>query len=273
MTISDKLCYSTIRIECQLKSGETSTGTGFFFNFLENISQSTYVPVIITNKHVIENSILGKLIFTKSDEKGNPLDTDHYIINITSFEGVWRKHPDNDVDLCAMPIAYCIDEAYKKGIKLFYLPFDKSIIPTNEHKLQFSALEDILMIGYPNGIWDEINNKPLLRRGITATHPNKDYNGKKEIMIDIACFPGSSGSPVVIYNNMNFIGNNSGVLLGDKLFLLGVLYAGPYTESTGEIKIINVPTINKPISISRIMINLGFIIKSERIMELEKLFM
>ncbi len=44
------------------------------------------------------------------------------------------------------------------------------------------------MIGYPNGIWDEANNMPIIRRGITATHPNFNYNGKPEFMIDAACF-------------------------------------------------------------------------------------
>ena len=54
------------------------------------------------------------------------------------------------------------------------------------------------MIGYPIGLIDEYNNKPIVRKGITATTYNIDYNGKKEFLIDIACFPGSSGSPIFI---------------------------------------------------------------------------
>lgn len=52
------------------------------------------------------------------------------------------------------------------------------------------------MVGYPDGIWDEFNNQPIVRRGITATHPKNDFNGKGEFLIDAVCFPGSSGSPV-----------------------------------------------------------------------------
>lgn len=40
----------------------------------------------------------------------------------------------------------------------------------------------------------------------------------------------------------------------------------------GQIEIIDVPTIQKPITISRIPNNLGLIIKSERLLELEKKF-
>jgi len=57
------------------------------------------------------------------------------------------------------------------------------------------------MIGYPNGLWDHVNNLPLIRRGITASHPGVDYqiegqNGPGVTVIDMACFPDSSGSPV-----------------------------------------------------------------------------
>ncbi|MEB0261247.1 MULTISPECIES: hypothetical protein [unclassified Mucilaginibacter] len=89
-------------------------------------------------------------------------------------------------------------------------------------------LEEILMVGYPNGIWDQINNKPILRRGITATHPNFDYNGQKEVMIDTACFPGSSGSLVFIFNEHGYQDKKGNITLGSsRVYLLGVLFARP----------------------------------------------
>ena len=45
---------------------------------------------------------------------------------------------------------------------------------------------------------DEVNNKPVVRKGITATDIRLDYNGRKEFLIDAACFHGSSGSPVFL---------------------------------------------------------------------------
>ena len=69
---------------------------------------------------------------------------------------------------------------------------------------EIDAIEDIIFIGYPNGIWDSVNNMPILRKGSTATHPCLNYNGKKEFMIDAACFPGSSGSPVLIFNENGY---------------------------------------------------------------------
>mgnify|MGYP000243698911 CR=1 FL=1 len=55
-----------------------------------------------------------------------------------------------------------------------------------------------------------------------------------------------------------------------RIILLGVLYAGPQATATGEI--IMTPNIQRPIAVSHIPNNLGLVIKSERILELEKLF-
>lgn len=56
------------------------------------------------------------------------------------------------------------------------------------------------MIGYPNGLWDSVNNMPIVRRGTMATNISLNHNDKREFVIDAACFPGSSGSPVVLFN-------------------------------------------------------------------------
>ena len=50
--------------------------------------------------------------------------------------------------------------------------------------------------------------------------------------------------------------------------LLGVLYAGPQLTVTGEIKVVTVPNIQqKAMSVSHIPNNLGYIIKSDTILD------
>lgn len=273
LTPSEMLMYSTIRIECIDSNGNPSTGTGFFFSFLENQNTKTNVPVIITNKHVIDNNVSGKLLFTLSDNDGKPMDKFHHTFNITDFRNAWTYHPDPEVDLCAMPIAQIINILTSLNKRPFFIPFGKNLIPTKEQLEDLSAMEELVMVGYPNGIWDNVNNQPILRKGITATHPNKDYCGKKEFMADIASFPGSSGSPVLIFNQNGYQDKKGNIFMGgSRILLMGVLYAGPQYTTTGEIKILTIPTKQIPIPISRIPNNLGMIIKSERIMELENLF-
>ena len=273
LSASEQITYSTVRIECDYSDGTSGTGTGFFFQFLRDEATGSHVPVVITNKHVINGASKGRLIITKKDVNNQPLDTQHFQVYFDNFEAFWRKHPDANVDLCAMPIAPFLTEASKKGENLFYISLDKSLLPTASQLLDFAALEEILMVGYPNGIWDHVNNKPILRKGVTATHPNVDYCGRKEIMIDAACFPGSSGSPVFVFNEGGYRDKRGNTFMGtSRIILLGVLYAGPQHTAQGDIQIVDVPTSERPVAISRIPNNLGLIIKAERILELENLF-
>ena len=131
-------------------------------------------------------------------------------------------------------------------------------------------MEDIVMIGYPNGIWDALNNKPIFRKGITAAHPNRDYLGNKEFLIDAACFPGSSGSPVFIYNEFGYFDGMQFNLGKRRVLLLGILYAGPQHYIKGEIQVED--RAFTPVSISSIPNNLGVVIKAENLSYFEELF-
>ncbi len=269
--VSDQLTYSTIRIECELQDGNIGTGTGFFFTF--TLTDNKSVPAIVTNKHVIEGAKQGKFHFNLADENGQPLKATHTSFIINNFQAAWIPHPDDNVDLCVMPIAPLLSQAEQQGKKIFFITLDKSLILNPDEISELIAFEEVIMIGYPNGIWDSVNNMPIIRKGITATHPNLDYNGKLEFMIDAACFPGSSGSPVYLFNLGGYTTKAGGTVIGGaRIKLLGILYAGPQHTATGEIEVINVPTQQKVVAFSRIPNNLGLVIKAQRLLDFDKIF-
>src|SRR5205085_9226226 len=96
LSLSEQISYSTIRVECDFANG-SGTGTGFFFKFLDDTATGQHVPVVITNKHVIEGAIRGRLIFTKASADNKPLDTQHFPVTLDNFEALWQKHPDPTV--------------------------------------------------------------------------------------------------------------------------------------------------------------------------------
>lgn len=76
-----------------------------------------------------------------------------------------------------------------------------SDIPSKEEIVNtISRIEDITVVGYPDGIWDSYNNMPIVRKGITATSLQLDFNNEPKFLIDAAIYGGSSGSPVYIFN-------------------------------------------------------------------------
>jgi hypothetical protein len=170
-----------------------------------------------------------------------------------------------------MPIAPLLRLAEEQGKNFFFITLDKSLLPKNEDYDSMYGMDDITMIGYPNGIWDEANNFPVFRKGVTATNPKYDWNNKKEFLIDCACFPGSSGSTVLLVNMGGYF-TRSGLNLATRVKLLGILYAGPQHTATGEIEIVDVPITQRPVLISRIPNNLGIVIKSELLKDFDTVF-
>lgn len=261
--------YSTVRIECEMSDGSTGTGSGFFYEFAK--VGGVHVPAIVTNKHVVKGAKTGKFTLHLCSEAGTPVIGKHVTFQLDQFEGYWIAHPDQDVDLCAMPIASLLAEAERLGQPFFYISVDESLLPSETDLADLGSLEEILMIGYPNGISDSVNNMPIFRKGVTATHPNLNYEGKREFLIDAACFPGSSGSPVFLFNSI-WTTREGSHKMGARIKLLGILYAGPQHTATGEVRIVTVPTQQRAVAISTIPNNLGMVVKSSRLTELDTIF-
>jgi hypothetical protein len=270
ITLAEKLMHTTVRLECALGDGRTSTGTGFFFSF--HLNDNTHIPVIIMNKHVIEGSVKGTFVLTKRSANDEPIIGSYETVVLDNFEQLWVKHPDENVDLAAFPMAPLYRQAEQQGSAVFTPPLSEDLIPSSSQLEDLSGLENITMIGYPNGIWDAKNNMPIVRRGITATSPKYDYNGLPIFVIDCACFPGSSGSPVLIFDQGGYMDAKGNLNLGgSRILLLGALFAGPQHVAEGEIKTIDVPLQHVPISLSKIPNNLGFVIKAQKINDFKQL--
>lgn len=263
----EELVHSTLRIECETPQG-VSSGSGYFYAFLEG-DGGVHVPCIVTNKHVIKGATKGNFFLSVKDEQGKPDLGKHFPVVFDNFESMWIGHPDLNVDLAVFPLGPIFNQAEQQGIKLHYVMLGKNVKANDQLLNTLPTMEEIIMIGYPNGIWDEKHNLPIIRKGITATHPKLPYNGKPEFMIDAACFPGSSGSPVFLANIGSFVSDTGALCAGTRISLLGTLYAGPQHTAAGEVRVVNVPTANKPISISTIPNNLGLVIHASKLDDFE----
>ncbi len=248
--ISEELIHTTTRLETSDAAGAQFFATAFLFRFeFDSVSGLAFV----TNRHALAGMTRASLHVTLESPDGSPLYGQHERLTILELQERCIYHDDPAVDLALITVSDIIEDRRNRGKTVYMRSIAAAHLPTENEIASFTAIEDILMIGYPSGIWDSTNNLPVVRRGLTATPLARDYEGRKEFLIDAACFPGSSGSPVV--------------LLGGRAMLLGILYAGPQHTIEGQVIIEPVPTTTGPTSVSHIPSHLGYCIKSARILD------
>jgi hypothetical protein len=198
LTASEQLLYTTVRISGLSDGTCIGMGTGFFYVIY--VKNRGAICLLLTNKHVIKGCDKVELALHKRNDVGAP--TEWSMVRIALLDGGVIDHPDPDVDLVG--IQFDAEQLTEKGHSPFVVTLDRSLIPTPTEWNEFDALENVLMIGCPNGLYDSYNNLPIFRRGVTASHPAKRFKNADEFMIDAACFPGSSGSPVFLYDSLGY---------------------------------------------------------------------
>jgi len=128
------------------------------------------------------------------------------------------------------------------------------------------------MIGYPYGLRDKTNDLPIVRKGITATPPYLNYNSQQEFLCDIPVYPGSSGSPILIFNQGSYSSRNGSLYLNTRLLLLGINYATYNKNYDGKIVPKAMYNVNDSLKvITAIPYNIGIVIKSQRILDFKPL--
>ena len=255
--LTERLMFNTVRIETL----DGSSGTGFFFNF--KFGGET-VPVLITNKHVVNDNKIETVKFflhLKEDDESTQKNCP------VTLKAEWFFHSEKD--LCFTYLNPLFEKTKEvTGKVIFYLANEESLIPSEDILMKLSALEEIVMIGYPIGLWDMQHNFPIFRKGYTASHPAYDFNEKGIALADIAAFPGSSGSPIYILNENSYSDKEGNTYFGSsRLIFLGVLFAGPTLNADGEVSVIDIPTQQKVVSRTSVMTNLGYYVKSNELLE------
>lgn len=234
-SVSAQLYFTTARLSARLDNG-VSIGTGFFINF--KIDEKRFLPCLITNWHVVKDSTTVEFKVhesIKKDEKITEPSISCFSVTIHNSNTLFVQHPAG-VDLCAIPFEPIRLAAQQQGKGIFYRQLDESMLPSQKALESLLGMEEVVMVGYPKGLCDEANNLPVLRRGVTASHPAINFDGKNWGAVDIGFFQGSSGSPIIVCNEGVYASGKE-IKVGSRTLLLGVLFGGPVYQADGTIKI------------------------------------
>lgn len=217
INIPEHLMFSVLRIESLDNGGNVdSIGTGFLLS--RPIGNRKYKIYLVSCKHILADTDNIRIVFT-ANKHGSPDIGKIQQFPITQIKNNVVSHPDPAVDVAVLECTGLFN-LFPGSLYFTSVPYD--ILSTfNEPELTIA--ENIYFIGYPDDRYDEVNNLPLVRTGLIASHPKYDYNGYPKFVIDAQVFPGSSGSPVFIdlaYENFK---NGEIIIGGRKIRLLGIV--------------------------------------------------
>lgn len=263
-SIAEQLLFTTVRIDTLSDEGKVGSGTGFLY--VEQVGDAS-IPVVVSNKHVVYGSSKGFVTFTIRDGDGPKLGHG-FRLQIDGFHDAWFGHPDSSVDVAVLPLAPLEDRMRERGVSVFYRSVSKDLIPSDDQITELDAFEELVFIGYPNGIWDRKNLLPIMRTGTTATPIYIDFEGEPKFLMDASIFPGSSGSPVFIYNPGMYFSKTGTTTVASRLMFVGVV-AGVFCRlDLGDIVSIPVPTQReRAVALTREMIDLGIVFKARTVSE------
>lgn len=262
-TVSEQLLFSTLRLETQ-----EGIGTGFIVSHKWGPEKEGYF--FVTNKHVIADNDQGRITLTLAEESDGTrtpkLGVTHNV-SIKDKGWLWIDHPSPEVDISVMPYTPLVSFLNSTGVTPYFRSVPTSFFPDDNTLERFDVVEDVLFVGYPSGMFDESNNLPIFRRGVTATHPHIEYNDMPITLIDASVFPGSSGSPVFVRRTGPWFEDGDRSRRSEQYFLLGILSKVFFRRDDGQLAFEEVPTAVTPKFKSVQMIDLGMVYKSRAILE------
>lgn len=218
----EQILFSTVRITTSSAAG-SGLGTGFLYT--QPMPAGGDGLVLVTNKHVVDGADTATLHFIAQAPDGAPSLGHEVTFTVPASEFI--GHPDPDIDISALPVAGLLAQLASAGTPAFLKYVSSELVATSSSLEAFEPIEPVILIGYPDGLYDTASLLPIARRGHSATPLAVDYEGKPTFLIDASVFPGSSGSPVFLWSSPSMPNKHGTITLGSggTLLFLGVVAA------------------------------------------------
>lgn len=189
----EQIFFSTVRVTIPSKSGiGASIGTGFLFGAPLDYD-GRFALLLVSNRHVYGDTKRPIVLnFHRRKANGSGPELGQIVtLRDSEFAGIYKAHPDPEVDLACINISFTAQSTHN----IFHKYFHPEMLSDFTEDDLLPGVE-VWFIGYPENRFDTTHNLPILRIGYIASIPKLDFNSKKQFVIDAQVFPGSSGSPV-----------------------------------------------------------------------------
>ena len=236
-------------------------GTGLFFVFETDKGQ---VPVIVTNRHVIRSAVSITLFFLEADNNDVINYAKQQKITFRTADLPMFYHPDENIDLAIIPINPILAYLAKQKINISFHPLGEAFIPKDSIANMTNPMEELFMLSHPAALQNELNGRPLLSKGITATPLFLDHNNRKEFLADLTSYDGSAGAPVILYQANNLTRYDER-MSGHRIILAGI-YTASFSKGLRE----RIYPGHYPATGETAHENIGVVIKSQKLLDFKK---
>lgn len=281
MNIDDRIHgISTILLTaCQ---GIVSQASGFFYQELspkDPTKDAQWRDIknvwIITNRHVLLPKLNGNecvpdtFTFHLRKNVNGIIEWEAITLDRTEIRQRARVHQDSFIDIAAIQILDLIIDKIQGHLNnpdIKYMHFSavsEEDLPSEDTVLA-EVSDDVVVIGYPKGFYDQVNKFPIVKAGIIASRWGFNFNGHPYFLIDAKLFPGSSGS-LVITKPVNFkLVQGKAMYSNSKQFSFLGVFSGEPTQVLNPIDLEDMTIIRKQ------GFNLGIVWYANKVIDIVK---
>ena len=212
MSLNDRVHGLTTIVEASAQNKNSQGGTGFFYaQFNPPWSESSDPQWrameklwVVTNQHVLLPKI--------SDQETAPSEVifNHRMIGTSGnlqwlpisfttpqLESVAKFHIHKEVDVVVIEVTESVNEAASQSnLAQMLSPLHEGLF-AGKNNIEVEASSDVLVVGYPQGFYDDVNLFPIVKQGIVSSRWDIGFKGEPYFLIDAKLLPGSSGSAVI----------------------------------------------------------------------------
>lgn len=182
------LIEATILLEQTALDGRKIFGTGWLVDMSSTGLRKT---ALVTAFHVYDqmSATEVKLNWRRKDENGNwHLEPQQQKIRGKNGEPLWHKHQEFDIAVMFINVP---NGARKSSIPFSWLADEDAL-----NAYEVGPADELLALGYPQGISANKIGFPILRSGKVASYPITPISKFPTFLMDFAVFAGNSGGPV-----------------------------------------------------------------------------
>src|SRR5271156_3897742 len=189
----------TTPIEVQFSDGSIVDGSGFFYFVFGPDDPSAQGPhwrsitqiYVVTAKHVIQPKRLKDLVkfsYALRTENGSQIDWHPFELNSTDLGKRLHLCAKEEVDVAVIDVTHDLGPEVEKPLekRAQYLAFSATNSDEFPSKspIEVQPGDDVIVIGYPNGLYDAFNKLPILKIGVINTPIGVRFNGEDAFLLD-----------------------------------------------------------------------------------------